>query len=296
MEELIGQVAREIFLAADSSMGIHRLRSGVGVRGPVPSGGFDGRLEYRFRGQWEEHPRYGRQFAYKSAVPHLTPTYGAVVAYLLKYAPHMSRGRAEKLWQAYKADAVKVLRETPAKAADLGIMPLEQAEQAALGLNALASREAVLIELADLLAGRGFPQATTDEILRRWGDRAAMLLRKDPFRLLVARVPGAGFKRCDKLYQDLKLPAKRLKRQTLYLWHQLDTDHSGHTWLPASSVIQLLDEYFGQGSRPRSALRLGVRAGWLALRKHRGSLWVTTWERANDERVVAQAVRRLQRA
>lgn len=275
------------------------------VKGNAPVGEFIPGLTYRFGGRWDEDrtdPRtklVEKQFKfthYTKAEPH--SRYG-LVSYLAKFAPGIGPVIAGRLFDAYGTDAVKVLREFPAKAvaavngcdkSNRQLLTLEKAEAASAALKSMGKMEDTKIELVGLFHGRGFPHTLVDQCIKVWGVLAPKRVARDPFSLLVRRLSGCGFARCDRLYNDLGLPPGRLKRQLLCLWHSLRTDNAGHTWHSAETCKQTLEQSVS-GVRVNfvRAVKLGLRSRWLAkYRDADGGLWLAEFTKAENETTVAE--------
>jgi len=268
----------------------------VVVLGNAPVGDFIPGLTYRFGGRWEEDRkdkytgRVERQFKfthYTKAEPH--SRYG-LVSYLAKFAPGIGPVIAGRLFDAFGTDAVKVLREFPESSGVVALLSLEKAKIASAALKRMGKMEDTKIELVGIFTGRGFPYSLTDACIKVWGVLAPTRIARDPFSLLVRRLPGCGFARCDRLYNDLGLPPGRLKRQMLCLWNALRTGNAGHTWFPAEHCKQTLEQSVS-GVRvnfPR-AVKLGLRSRWLAKRTDAGgNLWLAEFAKAENEQVVAE--------
>jgi exodeoxyribonuclease V alpha subunit len=305
--ELVGTVAAVLWTAPDSSAVIARLHGGQVVKGPLAEedgageGGaydvFARGVAYRFLGQWQEHPKHGMQFAFSTYIqdaPHSRP---GVLKYLQDEAPNIGRVRAERLWETFGKDAVAVLRAEPARVVAAGILNAEQANEAAEALRAASALEKTKIDLFSLFAGRGFPGTLIRACMDEWGARAAEAVRRNPFALLVNEMPGAGFKRCDRLYLDLGFPADRLKRQMLCGWHALREDTTGHTWFRMGYAHAAIERAVSSSNvNPQRAVELGVRGGWLSTHESlagSGYLWIAEAEKARAERSLAANVQRL---
>jgi hypothetical protein len=113
---------------------------------------------------------------------------------------------------------------------------------------------------------------------------------------MTSNLPGAGFLRCDALYLALGHNPARLKRQALCCWHSLREfgERGGDTWFPVERVSQDLRRKLGEAARPVAAVRLGLRARWLARYRDRdGKLWLAEARKANNERRLAEAAKAL---
>ena len=203
------------------------------IKTTAPEGDLIPGLTYRFYGRWREHPKYGPQFHATTFVRCQPHGRAGVIRYLCQ-APHVGQVAAEKLWSKFGSDAVRILRETPeiaAAAVGRRFAPTK-ARAAAEWLEGELALEDCTIDLIDLLGGLGFPRDTAKRAVQEWGNRAAEMIRRNPYLLM--RFRGAGFLRTDKLFLNLGGDPARLKRQAFAAWYALSTDTDGHTWHPVA--------------------------------------------------------------
>lgn len=266
----------------------------ITLKGDVPSDGFVLNLTYQFYGQWEApNPRYGKQFRFRQAIKTEQFTREGIIAYLTRYT-NLTHFQSSKLFERFRQDTVRMLRERPLDCLVTPRLTEDRVKEASFVLRNMQRTEAARIELAELLNGRGFPQTLIDACISQWGIMAPQVVRKDPFKMMVAGLPGCGFNRCDKFYLDLGLSPDRLRRQMFCLWHGLQDNNDGHTWFPieyAETVLRKQMSGVGDhGLKLRDALRLAVRAKWI--RTHRdvnNRLWIAVSEKAASEaRVVSK--------
>src|SRR5262249_22676760 len=147
-----------------------------------------------------------------------------------------------QLWDKYGADAVTVLRERPVEVESVGILPRELALEASRVLAGEAGLEAARIDLWSLFDGLGMGRMLIDLCLQRWGPTAPDRIRANPWSLLLGRLPGVGFRRADGVYARLGGDPVSLKRQALLLWHIIDTDTTGDTWIEEAILARILRE------------------------------------------------------
>ncbi len=270
--ELSGAVAvvRHTFDNGDDTFTlVAALEGGAVVRGPV-----DGRDElrpgrhYRFLGRWDEHHRHGWQFAFTSFLADAPADPDGLAVYLAKWCKGIGAATARRLVEAHGDAVVRLLIETPHQLSDEGLLNPAVAVTAGQTLASLCDpglREAHL-GLFGLFRGIGFPGKAVKTALRLWRAGAADRVRRDPFALLVAGVPGCGFARCDRLYSTLGLNPARLKRQALASWHAI-RQRDGDTWHGLADAVSAVQAAIGGADpRPRRAVALMVRAGWLDCR------------------------------
>ena len=173
----------------------------IEVKIKIAIGELEPQLSYRFYGTWGSYfsramRKDVEQFnaeTYTAAAPHGK---AGIVRYLTK-APHVAYGRAEKLYAAFGSEAVATLRTDPEQAR-LVCDPkfsAEQANEAAVYLRSQAAMEHCEIDLMDVLDGKGFPRDTPKKAVKKWGNKAAEVIRSRPYKLMTFR--GCGFLRTD---------------------------------------------------------------------------------------------------
>lgn len=305
--ELVGTVRSIVWdnwqeCAADpsnTSIGrvIARLTDSSTVCGPCPEDGIEPGITYRFLGRKTTHAQYGEQFNFSTFCLTSPATRLGTIRYLVKLAPNIGERKAALLWDRFGAAAVQTLRESPADVAESGILSLDQAQEAAAELAKFAGLEQTKIELFGLFDRRGFPGAMLEACVAKWGAKAAERIRKNPFGLLTARprLPGCGFRRCDKLYLDLGGDAVDLKRQMICGWNALREDSSGNTWFPQGVFRQAITKSIGEGeAKHDKALSLGIRSKWLATYTDEESqVWIAEAGKAKNEAKIAEKVKEL---
>lgn len=285
----------------------------ITLKGPADQNELLRRHTYRFYGRWTEYRnrRSGiteKQFSFQTFVAAQPHNRQGVVAYLRAAGEgnNFGQARAVAMWELYGPEAVRVMRETPevAAAALAGKslpLPLPAAYKIAAILAEKQQLEACTIELTELLGGRGLPKATARHAISKWGNAAADVIRRDPYKLMTASIPGCGFTRCDQLYLHLRRPAARLKRQALAAWYALHSDGNGHVWFPRGVAEAAIRKMIaGAALRVDKAIELCIRAGLLREIRTDGAngpitpngsyLWLATAEHADNERELAERV------
>ena len=250
-------------------------------------------VKYRFLGRWRSNSKWGDQFAFDTFVIHSPGGETGVIAYLTATCDNIGEKLARKLWDKYGGHACRILREEPATVAADGILTADVAQAASAQLGQNKALEHTHVEIFNLLKGSGIYSKAYSQCVELWGIDAPSVIRRDPFKLM--GMPGAGFKRCDKLWMGLGLPPLRLKRQLYASMEAIRNDRTGHTWLSQDQAKQCCVDAVGSiGARPDDALELGIRARRITARQDGGgALWITLAQRQRDEQAIAFAVRRL---
>ncbi len=261
---------------SDTITGQIRTSQGVvSIKGQADRGELQQGLEYRFFGSFKPYKNRHNgkttdQLNFSSFVESAPHDRESIIAYLVAAGEGQGLGkqRAAALFRKYDSEAVATAREQPEKVAEYLAscklpISIEAAKAVAEILEAKKATEGVQIELASLLAKRGFPRSTIKAAIQKWGTKAAWLVKRDPFKLLALK--GCGFKRCDEMWLDLGLPADRLKRQALCATHAVSNDSEGHAWFPAAKASSAISESItGANIDIDKALRLAIRAGLLS--------------------------------
>lgn len=296
--ELVGKVSRIIWADEESGAVIASLADGSRVTGETDGGGLELRTAYRFQGRWRDDPRRGRTFHFDCVTLDTPHDRAGVIKYLCSEARHIGPATARKLWDRYGGEAVEVLRTDPRRVATDGLMGSAEAADAAADLEAVHKWQAVKIDLASLFTGRGFGRAAVKRCIQLWGIRAAEFVRRNPWLLLLHEVPGAGFKRTDRVYLELGGDPARLKRQMLAGWDALRQNGDGSTWHQAGAFRKgVMAQIGAKDANLAGALSLGIRAGWLATQEDdAGGAWIAEADAARNERDMAYHVTRIIKA
>lgn len=268
----------------------------VTVKCECPPDELVGGLSYRFYGTWTNHDKYGKQFQARTYVRCQPHGKAGVIRYLqTTCAGHgIGHATAAKLWDKFGSDACRILRESPevaAAAVGMQHFTVEKATAAAAVLKEEQALEAVSIDLIDLLGGKGFPRDTAKKCVQEWGNRAAAMVRRNPYILM--RFRGVGYLRVDQLYLDLGGKPTAMKRQALAAWYAIARDTEGNTWFdPDYAEKGIRARVAGAELDPFAALKLCKRARMLSvLRNGDGRVWIAETRKADNERTIANWAR-----
>jgi hypothetical protein len=282
----------------------------IAVKGSAFPDDFTKGLDYRFYGHFTNYfnkrtKKNERQFKFNSFVRLEPVSREAVIGYLINHGAGLGLGRqrAVKLWELFGEDCLTIARTDHRRvsealtAAGLFFRP-GNALMLANSLNEDHATEQIKLDLTGLLNGRGFPKSLINTLIQTWGNKAASMVRRDPFKLL--RFAGCGFKKCDAMYLDLGLNPSRLKRQALCAWYAIDRDTDGHTWYGWKVIDAFLRANIaGAEVKVERAIELATRGELLAVVhadangaiKDGGEVrWFAEWSKAENERTICERV------
>lgn len=283
----------------------------IAIKGPAELDELKPSQTYRFYGRWSSYKnrRTGeneKQFHFDTfafAQPHNRE---GIIAYLRQAGEGLGFGlaRASALWEAFGSDAVRTMREQPEDAAKFLsthglLLSLDGAKRIAATLTEQQGIENCTIELTELMTGRGFGKSIVRKMIQVWGNRAAAIVRRDPYKLM--RFRNAGFKKCDAMYLSLRLPPGRLKRQALSAWYALASNNEGNTWFGRSvAEMGIKGNVSGAELKIDRALHLAKRAGAIAETRTNGvsgpisaiggTAWVAEGTKSRNEEQLARLV------
>ena len=226
---------------------------------------------YRFYGRFSNYTnrRTGEtqpQFHFQTFVAAVAHDRASVVAYLVAAGSGLGLGpsTAAKAFDKWGAGCIAHIRQEPHDLINVNsrITP-EQCEAISSKLKQQQATEDATIDLTSLLNGRGLPKTTARNAIKKWGNKAAELVRRDPYSLMNFR--GCGFKLCDSLYLELGHDPARLRRQALCAWYSIASQSTGDIWFPATQVIRAIEATIGStNARPKAAIRMAMRLGRLS--------------------------------
>jgi len=273
------------------------LRDGSAVKGFTCKTNFIVGVDYLFLGSWVDDPQWGMQFVFKSFTELKPKTREGILSYtvpILKDKCGMGPVRIGRVIDAIGVDdTMSYLKNEWLGVSRVAGITQVQAMECSRLLKEKEMFEETDMDLRGLFHGRGFSDATRKACIDEFGVCAPVKIRKDPFTMLIRRFPGAGFMRCDKLYTNLVLSEKKLKRQTVCLIYQLQKI-GGSTWIDMAKAIVEMGRLISSDINPEKAVELGVRANRLSQTTHNGKKWLAVKEDAVSERMVFNYAKGLQ--
>lgn len=249
--ELQGTVERIVFrneqngwtvldLAAEGDL--HKV---VGILPAAYAGEF-----LRLRGHWGEHKQFGIQFCVEECEHELPTGAEAVLRYLSSGAVKgVRQSTANKIWEAFGEDTLRILEEEPERLAEIKGISLERARQ-------IGEDFASQFGLREVMLALGEYGLTPNEAIRcfkKWGTGTVERIKQNPYQLCGNGLY-IGFERADQLAAQMDRPAddgRRIEAGLLYVLRH--NRGNGHTCLPADKLIPTAAGLLGLPIEPVAA-------------------------------------------
>jgi exodeoxyribonuclease V alpha subunit len=266
------------------------LDSGITVKGQMPSPQVG--LLYSFRGRWEVHPTFGRQFAFTDYSASYPVKAEAIQAYLQENCKGIGPETARRLTGLYGKDTLDVCKEDPARVAkEVKGLTRRRAAAVAAMLRKNEDSEKLHLALKDILGGTGVNRRAIGKVIEKWGEKAPDTIKANPYAL-IEEIDGIGFLTADQVAQKLGYEREGEPRLRAGIVHTLKDQafSRGHVCLPERLLHEEAGKLLGV-SRERLAdvLSRMKEAGQVVQVDDR----VFSPPLYEDEQTVAEKVRRL---
>lgn len=249
MEEISCKILGLSF--SNKGTGFHILRCAAGedmktvtVKGTFPDVNVTIGLKAKFRGRWEDHPKFGRQFS--AAVMELVPEKGAngVVKYLVNYVKSIGPVTAGKLYAAYGDELLTILDNDPEKIGECGFLSSTQVKAIVdEWRNASASRTSMIF-----LTNVGLNGSQSRSVYSRLGVKTVELVKEDPYCLY--ECDGVGIATADSVARKLGIGRDDPRRcKALVLYALTDMGFSdGHMFATSDQIKSHIQKAMTKGS------------------------------------------------
>ena len=223
------------------------LSSGEAVKGNMsePVIGQD----YRLTGDFEDDPRWGRQFKFSRYAVEAPQDAEGVFRYLVRVAKWVGPIVGRRIIKEFGDEALAILKQDPQRAAaEIKGLTLERAEEISKNLLANEAGEAAAVELETMLGDQHLPKQTITTLVEKHHSDAPARVRQDPYGTLMV-IRGIGFPTADRVAISPAIGYARegSERRIAASLHVLQTaaDTQGHTWLPGEKFIEQVVELTG---------------------------------------------------
>ena len=240
--ELEGQIERITYFSEDTGYTVAKLKVSqhaepvtiVGsLMSPMP-----GEM-LRLKGNWQSHPRFGRQFKVTSHRPVLPATAAGIKKYL---GSGLIKGigpvMASRIVKEFGDRTLEVVENRPEELSKIDGIGSKRIEMIAKAWKEQKEIREVMIFLQE----HGVSPAYATKIFKRYGWNAIAVVSRNPYRL-ASDIFGIGFLTADKIAHEMgfeKSAPVRAEAGALYVLNQLAEE--GHVFYPYESLIEKCEE------------------------------------------------------
>lgn len=188
----------------------------------------------KMAGNWEDHPRYGRQFHFRQYQLVRPTTADSIQKYLSSdLVSGIGPKLAEALVQKFGDQTLDILDNEPQRLQEVdGIGP-----KRAAALTEAWHHYQDMHQVIMFLYQHGLGSALAARIYSRYGPQAIEVLEANPYQL-AQEIQGIGFATADKIARSVGLSEadpQRLEAALVYILHQATED--GHFYLPRDELV-----------------------------------------------------------
>jgi len=233
-----GRIGRVVWASEDGGYAVLRLDTEagpvmtVGELGPVlgddPVGQF-----LAVEGRYEDHAVHGRQFRASGALQALPRTLKGLETYLASSGiPGVGPVLAGRIVAHFGVHAPRVLSESPGRLREVKGISAKKAATITSKWKEDEEGRALVV----LLRALGLSNRLVTRIRQRYGDKAAQVVTRDPYRL-VDEIGGVGFRTADALAREQGLPKDDPRRVEAAVSHVLtEAASDGSCFLPRAEL------------------------------------------------------------
>jgi exodeoxyribonuclease V alpha subunit len=193
---------------------------------------------YSLSGEWQEHPKYGKQFKIDGYCVQAPVDSESIGIYLEKHVKGIGPVLADKLIEKYGNHTIKILKGAPERVSDenSGIsykLALDISEQ----LSEDDKRQDVLIKLEGILSKvKGIPKRLASDLMNVYGLTAYEVVKSNPY--VLTGMHRIGFILADKVAMACGVKPddpERIKAGIIYVIKQT-MQETGDVWLAPESI------------------------------------------------------------
>ncbi len=245
MNSLKGEVTSLVYTNPENGFIIARVKS-QSEPGQVTVCGHMGKLVpgemLALKGEWKEHPKYGRQFM----VQEFEQIFPASIHGIRKYlSSGMIKGvgpvMAGKMVHKFGKEVLDILDNEPERLLEVeGIGPKKLDK-----IKASWAEQREIRNLMLFLQSHSIPPTYAARIYRKYGGEAVQKLRENPYDL-VYEIRGIGFRTADNMAIKLGMKSNDPERLQAAIVYQLfQCAEKGHLFYPAQELLDKVAELLG---------------------------------------------------
>ncbi len=192
-------------------------------------------------GRWQDHKKFGRQFAVDTFSSRVPPTLDGLERYLASnlidgVGPEFAR----RIVKAFGEQTLDVIEHEPNRLLEVPGIGRGRLRKITASWSRHQSARDVLI----FLQGLGISPAYSSRIYRQFGAGAIDLINQNPYRL--AEVRGIGFRTADKVAEKMGFDRDSIERARAGVLYTLEElAGAGHTCFPEARLVGRASELLG---------------------------------------------------
>ena len=239
---LTGEVERVTYENEATSFRVIRLGSveGAGARrGALPVVGTFAAVgpgtRVRVTGEFVNDPKRGEQFRVESLMAIAPSTLAGLEKYLGSgVIPGIGPGFAKRIVETFGLESLTVLDNQPERLGEVSGIGARRVEE----IKKTWASQRAISNVMMLLQTHGASPALAARIFKRYGDQAASVLQRSPYRLALD-VRGVGFKTADKIARSLGISGDHPERAQAGVMHELGVlSEQGHVVVPREGLAE----------------------------------------------------------
>jgi exodeoxyribonuclease V alpha subunit len=239
---LTGEVERITFENEETSFRVIRVGSvqgQPGLVGPITVVGTFRAVgpgtRVRVTGQFVRDPRHGEQFRVDTLIPVEPTTVEGLEKYLGSgMIPGVGPGFARRIVRTFGLDTLEILDKDPGRLRQVPGLGERRIDAIRTSWSARRALNSIML----LLQTHGASAALALRIYKHYGDRAAAVVERSPYRLAL-EVRGIGFLTADRLARSLGISGDHPERAQAGVWHELgELAEAGHTVVPRAHLVE----------------------------------------------------------
>lgn len=195
---------------------------------------------YSFYGQFQEHPRYGLQFASTHFQQEIPKTKQGVIQYLSSELFNgIGKKTAERIVETLGEDAITKILHQPTLLETVPRLPQEKAVELYETLVEYQGLEQIMIRLNEL----GFGPQISMKIFQIYKDKTLEIIERNPYKL-IEDIEGIGFGRADELGYKLGIQGNHPDRIKAGCLYTLETEslQEGHAFILKHDLVQAVKQ------------------------------------------------------
>ena len=190
--------------------------------------------EYKFTGNYTEHPKFGKQFKFSSAELLLPSGHAGVARYLSNVTHGVGIVKAKRIVEALGEDALERIKEDPSilEHQDLSFLSQSQREDIAQDLAA----NSIQAELAGMIVRDGIGMGTVAKIMQQYGEDSVRVVKENPY--ILTSLYGLGFLTADAIAQGVGIiPSSPFRVEAAIDYLLKEAGSEGHVFLKPRDIV-----------------------------------------------------------